>query len=125
MKTYPTTRQVSFIEDLYCSIKLMIFDMANVECDEVIIESRKKFNEITTYINSIDPSFSSIRFPKFTNFKKQEEFESSASMKSVALDSKVLRGTFTGDNNKSGEGLFMASIVNFGNQYNGGVDMLY
>ena len=85
----------------------------------------KKFNEITTYIKSIDPSFSSIRFPKFTNFKKQEEFESSASMKSVALDSKVLRGTFTGDNNKSGEGLFMASIVNFGNQYNGGVDMLY
>lgn len=48
METYPTIRQVSFIEDLYCSIKLMVFDMANVECDEVIIESRKKFNEITT-----------------------------------------------------------------------------
>ena len=85
----------------------------------------KKFNEITAYVNSIEPSFSSITFPKFTNFTKQEEFESNASMKSVALDSKVLRGTFTGDNGKSGEGLFMASIVNFGNQYNGGVDMLY
>lgn len=85
----------------------------------------QKFNEITAYMTSIEPSFSTIKFPKFTNFTKQEEFESSASMKSVALDSKVLRGTFTGDNGKPGEGLFMASIVNFGNQYNGGVDMLY
>ena len=85
----------------------------------------QKFNEITAYMTSIEPSFSTIKFPKFTNFTKQEEFESSASMKSVALDSKVLRGTFTVDNGKPGEGLFMASIVNFGNQYNGGVDMLY
>lgn len=85
----------------------------------------KKFNDISTYITSIDPSFASIKFPKFTNFTKKEEFESTASMKSVALDSKVLRGTFTGDNSKDGEGLFMASIVNFGNQYQGGVDMSY
>ena len=85
----------------------------------------KKFNEITAYMTSMEPSFSTIKFPKFTNFTKQEEFESSASMKSVAMDSKVLRGTFTGDNGKSGEGLFMASIVNFGNQYMNGVDTLY
>ena len=85
----------------------------------------KKFNDIATYISSIDPSFASIKFPKFTNFTKQEEFNSNASMKSIALDSKVLRGTFIGDNSKEGEGLFMASIVNMGNQYNGGVDMLY
>ena len=85
----------------------------------------KKFNEVTSYASSVEPSFSSMKFPKFTNFTKKEEFESSASMKSVALDSKVLRATFTGDNSKEGEGLFMASIVNFGNQYNGGVDMGY
>lgn len=85
----------------------------------------KKFNEVTSYASSIEPSFSSMKFPKFTNFTKKEEFESSASMKSVALDSKVLRATFTGDNSKEGEGLFMASIVNLGNQYNGGVDMGY
>ena len=85
----------------------------------------KKFNEVTSYASSIEPSFSSMKFPKFTNFTKKEKFESSASMKSVALDSKVLRATFTGDNSKEGEGLFMASIVNFGNQYNGGVDMGY
>ena len=85
----------------------------------------KKFDDIATYLKSIEPSFATIKFPKFTNFTKQEEFNSSASMKSVALDSKVLKGTFTGDNSKEGEGLFMASVVNFGNQYNGGVDMLY
>ena len=85
----------------------------------------KKFDEISTYLSSLEPTLSTMKFPKFSNFTKIEEFESSASMKSVALDSKVLRGTFTGENSKEGEGLFMASIVNFGNQYQGGVDMGY
>ena len=85
----------------------------------------KKFDEISTYMGSVEPTFSTMKFPKFSNFTKVEEFNSNAGMKSVALDSKVLRGTFTGENSKEGEGLFMASIVNFGNQYQGGVDMLY
>ena len=85
----------------------------------------KKFDEISTYLSSLEPTLSTMKFPKFSNFTKIEEFESSASMKSVALDSKVLRGTFTGENSKEGEGLFMASVVNFGNQYQGGVDMGY
>ena len=47
-------------------------------------------------------------------------------MKSVALDSKVLRATFKGDNGKDGEGLFLASVVDFGSgQYQAGVDMSY
>lgn len=85
----------------------------------------KKFDEISTYLGSIEPTLSSMKFPRFSNFTKIEEFDSSASMRSVALDSKVLRGTFTGENSKEGEGLFMASVVNFGDQYSGGVDMLY
>ena len=85
----------------------------------------KKFDEISTYLGLIEPTLSTMKFPKFSNFTKIEEFDSNASMKSVALDSKVLRGTFTGENSKDGEGLFMASVVNFGNQYSGGVDMLY
>lgn len=88
-------------------------------------EFYKKFDEISTYLSSLEPTLSTMKFPKFSNFTKIEEFESSASMKSVALDSKVLRGTFTGENSKEGEGLFMASVVNFGNQYQGGVDMGY
>lgn len=85
----------------------------------------KKFGEITSYAGSIEPTLSSFKFPTFNNFTKQEEFESTASMKSLALDSKVLRATFQGANAKEGEGLFLASVVNFGNQYQGGVDMLY
>ena len=76
-------------------------------------------------MNSVDATFSNFKFPVYSDFKKVEEFKSDASMKSVALDSKVLRATFTGDNNKKGEGMFLASIVNFGNQYQGGSDILY
>ena len=47
-------------------------------------------------------------------------------MKSVALDDKILRATFdTGNTTNQGEGLFMASVVNFGNNNLGGVDTLY
>ena len=85
----------------------------------------QNFNDISSFMKSIDTSFSTINFPRFSNFSKLEESESSASMKSVALDSKVLRATFNDGNNKPGEGMFMASIVNFGNNNLGGVDTLY
>ncbi len=84
-----------------------------------------KFGEISSYMNGIEPTLASFKFPTLSNFVKQEEFESSSSMKNVALDSKVLRATFKGDNQKNGEGMFMASIVNFGTQYQGGADMGY
>lgn len=83
------------------------------------------FNDIADYLTSIEPTLSNMKFPTFSNFKKVEEFASVASMKNYALDSKVLRGTFTSEKGKEGEGLFLASIVNFGNQYQNGVDFLY
>ena len=85
----------------------------------------QKFNDISAYMNNIEPTLSAFKFPAFNNFSKQEEFESNASMKSVSLDSKTLRATFSDNNGTNGEGLFMASIVNFGNQTQGGTDMLY
>ena len=85
----------------------------------------KKFNDIGKYMNSVDATLSNFKFPVYSDFKKVEEFKSDTSMKSVALDSKVLRATFTGNNKKKGEGMFLASIVNFGNQYQGGSDILY
>ena len=85
----------------------------------------KKFNKISKYMNNIDSTFANFKFPTYSNFKKLEEFKSSASMSGVALDSKVLRATFTGDNNKKGEGMFLASIVNFGNVYQAGIDSSY
>ena len=85
----------------------------------------QKFNQIGKYMNDIEPTLSSFKFPTYTNFTKLEEQESIASMKNAALDSKVLRATFTGENDKKGEGLFLASIVNFGNQYSNGIDSGY
>ena len=41
------------------------------------------------------------------------------------MDSKVLRATFTGSNSQEGEGLFLATVVNFGNSSQMGVDMSY
>ncbi|MGN1357939.1 MAG: hypothetical protein ACI4WU_01090 [Bacilli bacterium] len=86
----------------------------------------KKFDEIATYQkNMVGLELANANFPKFSNFTKIEEAESNSSMKSLALDSKVIRGTFTGDNGKEGEGLFLASIVNFGDLYWFGVDYSY
>ena len=85
----------------------------------------KKFNEIATYQKNIQTEFAEDNFPTFSNFTKIEEAEANTSMKSLALDSKVLRGTFTGDTGKEGEGLFLASIVNFGNLYYGNIDYSY
>lgn len=85
----------------------------------------KKFNEIATYQKNIQIEFAGANFPTFSNFTKIEEAEANTSMKSLALDSKVLRGTFTGDSGKDGEGLFLASIVNFGNLYYGNIDYSY
>ncbi len=97
----------------------VVLDTPTTEC------FYQNFNNISKYIKAIDPSFSTINFPTFTNFSKIEEFDSTASMKSVALDSKVLRATFNNESGKNGEGLFLASVVNFGNQYQNGVDTLY
>ncbi|MGM9875992.1 MAG: hypothetical protein ACI310_02055 [Bacilli bacterium] len=86
----------------------------------------QKFDEIATYQkNMVGSELANANFPTFSNFTKIEEAESNSSMKSLALDSKVIRGTFTGDNGKEGEGLFLASIVNFGNLYYFNIDYSY
>lgn len=83
------------------------------------------FGDVSSFANNIEPSLASFKFPTFNNFTKLEESESQASLKSVAMDSKVLRATFTGSNSQEGEGLFLATVVNFGNSYQMGVDMGY
>lgn len=84
----------------------------------------KKFNEVSSYVK-VYGDMAGLNFPTINEFTKLEEFESNASMKSVAMDSKVLRATYKNQNDNVAEGLFSASIVNFGNQNQNGVDMLY
>ena len=83
------------------------------------------FGDVSSFINNIEPSLASFKFPTFNNFTKLEESESQVSLKSVAIDSKVLRATFTGSKGEAGEGMFLATVVNFGNSYQMGVDMGY
>ncbi|MGN1379125.1 MAG: hypothetical protein ACI4XR_01850 [Bacilli bacterium] len=103
-----------------------IFTEAVVLSNSTTEEFYKKFDEIATYQkNIVGSELVNANFPTFSNFTKIEEAESNSSMKSLALDSKVIRGTFTGDNGKEGEGLFLASIVNFGNLYYFNIDYSY
>ena len=107
------------------STQYKVFADAVVLSNPTVENFYSSFNQISSYLNSVEPTLSTFKFPTFSNFTEIEESDSNASMKSVALDSKVLRATFTNENSKSGEGLFMASIVNFGSQYQGTVDMSY
>ena len=62
---------------------------------------------------SRDSSYAGYTFPRFENFTVTERFASTSGMKGYALGDELLRATFT-DNGKEGEGLFSASVVDFG-----------
>ncbi len=61
----------------------------------------------------MEPSYAGYEFPRFDNFKVTEKFDSTSNLKSYALGDKILRATFT-DGDKNGEGMFAASVVDFG-----------
>ena len=58
-------------------------------------------------------AYSGYAFPRFDNFTVTDRYPSASPMKSSALGDEQLRATFT-DNGKEGEGLFAASVVDFG-----------
>ena len=62
---------------------------------------------------SRDLSYAGYTFPRFENFTVTERFASTSGMKAYAIGDELLRATFT-DNGKEGEGLFSASVVDFG-----------
>lgn len=62
---------------------------------------------------SRDSSYAGYTFPRFENFTVTERFASTSAMKAYAIGDELLRATFT-DNGKEGEGLFSASVVDFG-----------
>lgn len=84
-----------------------------------------KFPEYITYAKKSETLYSTFAFPELNDFKKLEEFPANSSMKSVAMDDKLLRATFKTDEGKEGEGFFMASVVDFGNINMYGTDISY
>ena len=73
----------------------------------------KIFGKYTDFVSDVEPSYAGYEFPRFDNFKVTEKFDSTSNLKSYALGDKILRATFT-DGDKNGEGMFAASVVDFG-----------
>ena len=84
-----------------------------------------KFNDITSFLKNVDSSYNNVLFPVINNLNIIEEVNFNSSFKNIALDDKIIRVTFNDENNKESEGMFSASIVNFGDNNMGGVDMSY
>lgn len=73
----------------------------------------RMFAQYTAFATEAEPAYSGYTFPRFDNFTVTERYPSASPMKSSALGDEQLRATFT-DNGKEGEGLFAASVVDFG-----------
>ena len=71
------------------------------------------FPQYAAFVSDVEPDYAGYVFPQFNNFTVTERYPSTGPMKSSALGDEQLRATFT-DNGKEGEGLFAASVVDFG-----------
>lgn len=58
-------------------------------------------------------SYAGYTFPRFENFSVTERFPATGGMNAYALGSELLRATFT-EGGKTGEGMFAASVADFG-----------
>lgn len=73
----------------------------------------KIFSQYTAFASEVEPAYSGYTFPQFNDFTVTDRYPSASPLKSSALGDEQLRATFT-DNGKEGEGLFAASVVDFG-----------
>ena len=73
----------------------------------------KIFPQYTAFVGEVEPTYSGYAFPRFEDFTVTERFASSSGLKAYSLGEELLRATFT-EGGKTGEGLFAASVVDFG-----------
>ena len=71
------------------------------------------FSQYTAFVTVAESSYSGFEFPQFQHFSVTERYDSTSSLRSVALGDELLRATFS-DNENEGEGMFAASVVDFG-----------
>ena len=71
------------------------------------------FSAYASFASSVESSYAGYEFPTFDDFAVTETFPSSSSLASVALGDSLLRATFT-SGGRAGEGMFGASVVDFG-----------
>ena len=73
----------------------------------------KIFPQYTAFVSAAEPDYAGYVFPQFAGFTVTDRYASASGLKAVALGDELLRATFT-DGGKEGEGLFAASVVDFG-----------
>ena len=73
----------------------------------------KIFPQYTAFVSAVEPDYAGYVFPQFAGFTVTDRYASTSGLKAVALGDELLRATFT-DGGKEGEGLFAASVVDFG-----------
>lgn len=73
----------------------------------------KIFPQYTAFASAAEPDYAGYVFPQFEGFTVTDRYASTSGLKAVALGDELLRATFT-DGGKEGEGLFAASVVDFG-----------
>lgn len=71
------------------------------------------FPAYASFVSSVESSYAGYEFPTFDDFTVTETFPSASSLASVALGDSLLRATFSADG-RTGEGMFGASVVDFG-----------
>ena len=73
----------------------------------------KIFPQYAEFISSVESSYAGYSLPSFESFTVTDRFASTSSLAASALGDELLRATFT-DGDKNGEGMFSASVVDFG-----------
>ena len=73
----------------------------------------KIFSSYGDFASKVDSTYAGYSFPRYDNFTVTDRFASNSGLKAYALGEELLRATFT-DGNKEGEGMFSASVVDFG-----------
>ena len=73
----------------------------------------KIFSAYGDFASKTDTTYAGFTFPRYDNFTVTDRFASNSNLKAYSLGEELLRATFT-DGGKDGEGMFSASVVDFG-----------
>lgn len=73
----------------------------------------KIFPQYADFAAQADPSYVGYPFPRFEGFTVVERFPSTSGLSAYALGDELLRATFT-EEGREGEGMFAASVADFG-----------
>ena len=92
---------------------MQIFALAPVLSTPSTENFFKIFPQYADFAVQAEPGYTGYTFPRFDGFAVTDRFASASLLSSYALGEETLRASFT-ENGKEGEGMFAASVVDFG-----------